>query len=62
MPEEKYLFKPTTGEMSFGEQLLHLSSNMGWLCSSYLDASSNPVTKADMKFQHKEEILSVLNK
>lgn len=62
MPEEKYLYKPTTGEMSFGEQLLHLSSNMGWLCSSYLNGSVNPVTKADMKILKKEEIISVLNK
>jgi uncharacterized damage-inducible protein DinB len=62
MPEEKYLFKPTTSEMSFGEQLLHLSSNMGWLCSSYLNRSVNPVTKADMKILKKEEIISVLNK
>lgn len=62
MPGEKYIFKPTSGEMSFGEQLLHLSSNMGWLCSSYLSNSSNPVTEAEMKFQKKEEIISVLNK
>lgn len=62
MPEEKYLFKPTTSEMSFGEQLLHLSSNMGWLCSTYLNGSSNPITKADMELQKKEEIISVLNK
>lgn len=63
MPEVKYLFMPTAGEMSFGEQLLHLSSNMGWLCSAYLNGgSSNPVTKADLEFQKKEEILTVLNK
>lgn len=62
MPDEKYMFKPTTGEMSFGEQLLHLSSNMGWLCSAYLNGSSNPVTKADLEFQKKEEILTVVNK
>jgi len=42
MPEENYLFKPTPGEMTFGEQLLHLCSNMDWLCSSYLNGREKP--------------------
>jgi uncharacterized damage-inducible protein DinB len=62
MPEESYAFKPTPDEMSFGEQLLHLSANMGWLCSSYLGNLKNPVTKADSKSQKKEDIITVLNK
>lgn len=62
MPEEKYAYKPTAGEMSFGEQLLHLSSNMGWLTSSYLAAGINPVTKEDMNLKKKKEIIAVLNK
>ena len=62
MPQEKYSFNPIQGEMSFGEQLLHLSSNIGWLCSSYLGGSENAVKKTDSKVQKKEEIISVLNK
>lgn len=62
MPAEKYMFKPTAGEMSFGEQLLHLASNMGWLCSSYLDGTSNPLTKADLQHKDKETTISLLNK
>lgn len=62
MPEGKYAYRPTAGEMSFGEQLLHLSSNMGWLSSSYLSAGKNPVTKEDMNLRKKEEIITVLNK
>jgi len=62
MPADKYSFKPAPGEMSFGQQLLHLSSNMGWLCSSYLSASKNPVTIADKKAEKKQEIIDVLNK
>lgn len=64
MPEANYSFKPTTGEMSFGEQLIHLSSNLGWLSSSYLlvKGEENPVTKLDTKVQKKEEIIQVLNK
>jgi uncharacterized damage-inducible protein DinB len=62
MPGEKYGFKPTPEEMSFGEQLLHLSSNMGRLGSSYLGGGTNPVSKTDMKLLQKDEIINVLNK
>ncbi len=62
MPEEKYGFKPVEAEMSFGAQLLHLSSNMGWLCSSYLGGKSNPVTREDALLTGKTDILAVLNK
>lgn len=62
MPEEKYAYKPTAGEMSFGEQLLHMATNMGWLCSSYLSSSENPVTKENKQLRKKEEIIAVLNK
>ncbi len=61
MPEGKYAYKPTLNEMSFGEQLLHISANMGWLCSSYLSNSENPVTKESKQVQKKEEIIAVLN-
>jgi uncharacterized damage-inducible protein DinB len=62
MPEDKYSFKATPAEMSFGEQLLHISSNMGWLCSSYLSSFKNPVTKMDATLTKKKDILMVLNK
>lgn len=64
MPEANYSFKPTSSEMSFGEQLLHLSANLGWLSSSYLTTKGeeNPVTKPDAKIQKKEDIIQVLNK
>jgi uncharacterized damage-inducible protein DinB len=60
MPAEKYAYKPIPEEMSFGEQLLHLSENMAWLCSSYLGNAKNPFTKSDRALQKKEEILLVL--
>ncbi len=41
MPEEKYNFKPVSSEMSFGEQLLHISKNMNWLSSAYLFGTKN---------------------
>lgn len=62
MPENLYSFKPVAEEMSFGEQLLHLSSNMGWLCSAYLSIEPNPVIKADASLLKKEDIKLVLEK
>ena len=61
MPEEKYGFKPVPDEMSFGEQLLHISANLNWLTSSYITNSKSPVTKAATKVQKKEELIQVLN-
>lgn len=61
MPEASYAFKPTPDEMSFGEQLLHLSANMGWLSSSFLTGTGeNPVSKSDSKLQGKAEIRAVV--
>jgi uncharacterized damage-inducible protein DinB len=62
MPDEKYGFKPVPGEMSFGEQLLHISANLGWLTSSYITNSKSPVTKEATQVQKKEEIIQILNK
>lgn len=62
MPEEKYGFKPSAEEMDFGQQLLHLSANMGWLCSTYFGQTSNPITKEDGGLKKKEAIIAVLNK
>jgi len=36
MPDSLWTFKPVEEEMSFREQILHLTQNMYWLCSSYL--------------------------
>jgi uncharacterized damage-inducible protein DinB len=60
MPAAQYGYRPTAAEMSFGEQLLHISSNMGWLCSSYLEKGTNPVSKDDEKLQDKDRIRVVL--
>lgn len=62
MPKEKYIFKPVEGEMGFGEQLLHLASNMGWLCSTYLSKQPNPISAADKKIQDKDSIIAIVDK
>ena len=63
MPARDYSFKPDPDEMTFGEQLLHLSQNLGWLSSYYLnDKKENPVSKSDIKLLTKDSILVVVNK
>ena len=53
MPEDKYVFKPTDREMSFGEQLLHIKGNMDWLSSTYfgglkIEKTEKTFTKAEI--------------
>ena len=60
MPGHQYGSRPTEEEMSFGEQLLHICSNMGWLTSSYLSRGNNPVTKEDSKLKSKDSIRQVV--
>jgi uncharacterized damage-inducible protein DinB len=36
MPDSAYAFRPTADQMSFGEQLLHLTGNMVWISNSFL--------------------------
>ncbi len=36
MPDTAYDFRPTADQMSFGEQLLHLTGNMVWISNSFL--------------------------
>lgn len=59
MPEEKFDFKPTDREMSFGEQLLHISENMLWLSESYL-TGEDFVKSEKIKPTGKTEILKNL--
>ncbi|NJM78491.1 MAG: DinB family protein [Flavobacterium sp.] len=58
MPEDKYPFKPTAREMSFGEQLLHIKGNMSWLSSSYFGA---PKIEESEKTLTKAEIIALLD-
>ena len=63
MPAEKYGFRPVEGEMAFGEQLVHLSSNMVWLCAEYLSADKPPRDLKEIEGyagKSKEEVLKVV--
>jgi uncharacterized damage-inducible protein DinB len=48
MPAERYGFRPVADEMPFAEQMIHLSSNMVWLSSSYLSTEKSPFTTKEM--------------
>ena len=60
MPAHQYGFRPTNEEMSFGEQLLHICSNLGWLSSSYLSTGVHPVSTEESKLQNKDSIRQVV--
>lgn len=60
MPEDKYNFKPTEREMSFGEQLLHIKGNMDWLSTSYFTDEEFEKKKDEITYS-KEEIIAMLS-
>ena len=61
MPEDKYDFRPTEREMSFGEQLVHIKGNMDWLATTYF-TSEKFEKKKDENVYSKDEIISMLEK
>ena len=61
MPEDKYDFKPTEREMTFGKQLLHIKENMDWLSSTYFSDNPQKEKELDIKLS-KAEIISELEK
>lgn len=62
MPAADYSFRPSTAELAFGEQLLHLSKNLRWLSSQYLkDGQKDPMINS-FDGIHKDSILKVLNR
>ena len=63
MPAENYTFRPSPMEMTFGQQLIHLSRNLGWLSGYYLGTKEeNPVSESDLKLQDKDSIIAVVNR
>lgn len=60
MPSTEYSFKPIAEEMTFGEQLLHLSKNLQRLSEYLNNGQPNPVMNPTTGM-HKDSILNVLN-
>lgn len=59
MPEDKYDFKPTEREMSFGAQLIHIKGNMDWLSTSYFTNAKFDKKKDENQYS-KDEIITML--
>ncbi|MCM4172146.1 DUF1572 domain-containing protein [Arenibacter sp. TNZ] len=61
MPYEKFDFKPTEKQMTFQDQLLHIESNMDWLCSTYFEGhKSNKHRDSTVKLTKEETIKFVI--
>lgn len=60
MPEDKFSYRPDADEMTFGEQLLHIAGNIGWLCTSYLNGPENPLSSKAKKATKRDEIIQVV--
>ncbi|AFK05491.1 DinB family protein (plasmid) [Emticicia oligotrophica DSM 17448] len=61
MPEDKFGFRPMNEEMTFSEQITHISGNMLWLSSSHLTKTKPSITKESFTGKSKKEILDLLN-
>lgn len=61
MPEDKYNYKPTERQMTFGNQLLHIRGNMLWLGNTYFtDTNFDRNSLTVNPPQGKEAILKAL--
>ncbi|RXG23118.1 Uncharacterized damage-inducible protein DinB (forms a four-helix bundle) [Leeuwenhoekiella marinoflava DSM 3653] len=47
MPDSLYAYKPTAREMSFGEQLEHINSNIEWLATTYFNKQEAEVSSLE---------------
>lgn len=59
MPVEGYDFKPTAEQMSFAEQIIHLSNNINWLATDYLGAEK-PEPTPNKAATTKDEVIGIL--
>lgn len=62
MPAEHYAHRPDTGVMSFAQQLVHLSYNLGWLSSGYLSEGDNSVRRSDAGLGDKDSVIAVVSR
>ena len=60
MPEENLNFKPTEEEMTFEEQLVHLSKNMTWLANAYLGKTPAMDFTGAENITNKEELAALV--
>ena len=61
MPEQAYTFKPTEEEMTFAEQLGHLSGNMLWLSSKFITTNSPAISEKNFAGKSKAEMIQLIH-
>ena len=67
MPEEKYAYKPTPEEMTFGFQFVHMAGNMYFLSAKLIRGIDTPIdinallAKATEGKMSKKEIVELLS-
>ncbi len=61
MPAEKFGFKPTEEERTFGKQLDHIGENMTWLASDYLVGKKFEHPLIEKKERTPEETIELLS-
>ncbi|MEO8962685.1 MAG: DinB family protein [Ginsengibacter sp.] len=62
MPDSLYNYRPVPAEMSFGEQLIHITQNLYWLTSTYIAEVPNPYhpTKDELSKLDKDSIINLV--
>ncbi|GEQ84793.1 hypothetical protein ULMS_03010 [Patiriisocius marinistellae] len=61
MPQENYDYRPTDRQMTFKEQLIHITGNMDWLSNSYFTETGFERIKSELP-KTKAETIIVINK
>lgn len=62
MPENKFGYKPTQEEMTFQEQIGHLSGNMLWLSNKFLTDNKADFGQKDFENKSKAEVIDLVKK
>lgn len=57
MPEDLYDYKPAEREMTFSQQLIHITENMEWLSNGYFTDKEYKKVKSDNTYSKKEVIV-----
>ncbi len=61
MPQKEYGFIPSKDEMSFEEQLMHISKNICWLSSKLLNGGIAPHTDFGIAGKSRKEVIKIIN-
>ncbi|MDW7690400.1 DinB family protein [Flammeovirgaceae bacterium SG7u.111] len=60
MPPEKYDYKPSDGQLTFAQLMVHIAENLSWINSTYIMAEENPMKSDDYDGLGKDEVIALL--